>query len=322
MTATKTSKKKLQQGKKKKGGSKKRHDGAMAGLQLDGLAVRYAELLKNPCNGPLVSGPFGDGTGGIITRFESDAILDLTATSTCSAIIFCPSTMTYYSTTSAFPLVTDATTWTGIQTGNQASLFGSNLLSVENSEYRVLSACLQTYFPGAEVARAGITGTGQALAGNFQSTTPTTGQMRTMANYVERTPASCSEVVWRPSEFDLQWSMANNTDVITSANFARRSVLFSSTSGLPTATGMRYRMVVVVEWIPGAGVGLPSIIKSPQSTSTLSHVLTYLDRAGDWAYNGALSVGKAGASLYRGYTAVRDVSYGVAKAGRTLALMA
>lgn len=70
------------------------------GLYLDERAAKYASLLADPCNGPLVSGPFGDSGGGLISRFESDFVINNGATETGSFLAFVPgSCSTYISTT-------------------------------------------------------------------------------------------------------------------------------------------------------------------------------------------------------------------------------
>jgi hypothetical protein len=288
------------------------------GNGLDSVAAKYAQLLADPCTGPLVSGPFGDGTGGIVARYEQDVIVDAFATSAASVLVFCPSALTYHY--SATALTSDTTGFFPIVPGNTANHAGLVAMQAQGGTFRVLSACLQTYYPGTELTRAGITGVGQAPLGAFGGASGTTAaNMRSLANYVERTPEQSAEIVWRPSEFDLQWTQANNIDVITSSNEFRRSGLFSCSSGIPVSTGMRYRMVAVIEWVPGVAFGQPSIIRTPTSNNTLTHVLNTLDKYGDWAYHGALAVGNTASKLYGAAQMVGRVSYGVTKMAAIMA---
>lgn len=292
---------------------------SISGGVLDTYATKYAQLLADPCNGPLCTGPFGDGTGGIVARYEQDIVLDAQATATASTIVFVPSALTY-SFSNAAVLVADTTGYFPVVIGNTATHAGLTALAAQGGTFRVLSACLQVYYPGSELSRAGITGIGQAPLGSFAGPGSTSASgMRTMANYVERVPEHYSEIVWRPSEFDLQWTQANNEDTVLSPNQLRRSALFSSTAGIPVSTGMRYRMVAVVEWIPAVAFGQTSIVRQPASNNTLTHVLNALDKYGDWAYHGALRIGNTASKLYSAAQTVGRVSYGVAKMGLLMA---
>jgi hypothetical protein len=309
----KITKKPKNNAKRKTSNKKAVRPAKITGKGLDMLASKYAELLADPCSGPLVSGPFGDGTGGLIARYEQDIVLDSQATAIGSAIVFCPSALTY-SFSNVVPLSADTTLFFPYVVGNTANHSGLTSLAAQGGTFRVLSACLQVYYPGSEVSRAGIMGIGQAPFGSFAGPTGvSTSSMRTLANYVERTPEAYSEIVWRPSEFDLQWTQSNNIDAPGSSNELRRSTLFSSTTGLPVSTGMRYRMVAVVEFVPSAGFGQTSIVHQPASNNTLTHVLNTLESYGDWAYQGAMAIGHTASKLYAGAQAVGRVSYGVAK---------
>jgi hypothetical protein len=278
---------------------------------LDGPAIEYAKLLSDPCSGPLVPGPFGDGTGGIISRFEVDQVIDNGATSIGSFIGFVPSALTFYTAPSA--IASDIAIFSPFTPGDRNSGPGYNFVLSNAGTYRVLSACLQLYYPGTELNRSGITGVGQAIVGSLLTNPLSLSTTRTLANFVERVPVDMIEFTWRPSLFDLEWTSSPYADPETSGNFARRSAVFASTSGLPLAVGMRVRMVAVVEWMPISGTGQPSIVTAKNSNNTYTEVLNYLDSMGDWAYKGALHVGKTAASLYRGAKTVAHVAYGVGK---------
>lgn len=278
---------------------------------LDGPAIEYAKLLANPCTGPLVPGPFGDGTGGIISRFEIDQVIDTGATSVGSFVGFVPSSLAFY--TAATAITGDGVAFSPYQVGTKNAGPGSAFCVANSGSYRVLSACLQLYYPGTELSRAGITGIGQANVGSLSSAAITLATTRTLSNFVERVPVDKVELVWRPNLWDLEWTNLATIDAETSSNFNRRSTLFASTFGIPVSTGMRVRMVSVVEWIPSAATGQPSNIIVKNSNNTYTEVLNWLDSLGEWAYKGAMQVSKTTASLYSGARAVSHVAYGVGK---------
>jgi hypothetical protein len=299
------------QGKKSKGNKKVRSIVRVPRPMLDGPAIEYAKLLANPCTGPLVPGPFGDGTGGIISRFEVDQVIDTGSTSVGSFVGFVPSSLAFY--TAATAITGDAVAFSPYQIGTKNAGPGSTFCVANSGTYRVLSACLQLYYPGTELTRAGIVGVGQANVGSLSSAAITLSSARTLANFVERVPVDMVELVWRPNSWDLEWTNLASIDAETSSNFNRRSTIFASTFGIPVSTGMRVRMVSVVEWIPATATGQPSNIVVKNSNNSYTEVLNWLDSFGEWAYKGAMHVSKTAASLYSGARAVSSVAYGVGK---------
>jgi hypothetical protein len=186
-------------------------------------------------------------------------------------------------------------------------------VTFNTGSYRVLSACLQVYYPGTELTRSGITAIGQSQVGSLSSVALTCGTVRSLANYIERTPLGCVELKWRPNSWDLEWTELAALDLETSSNFGRRSTIYSSTSGIPVSTGMRVRMVAVVEWQPLAGTGQPAPQKAVSSDNTFTQVLKVADSYGEWAYSGAAKVQSVAEKLYRAGTAVGHVAYAGAK---------
>jgi hypothetical protein len=278
--------------------------------QLDTYAKNYLRLLADPCNGPLVTAPFGDGQGGIVARFEQDIVLNNDATSVGSYIVFVPSICAYY--TSAAAITSDTTLYASGATG--AGPGYSQLLSGAGaSSFRTIAACLQVYYPGSEQSRSGISAIGQLNQGAVTGTN-STSTIRVLSEYVERTPGAMIELKWTPNNYDMEWGSTTAPDGGSGPLLNRRSALVSSTFGIPVVTGMRYRMVSVIEYLPSSGNGM---VAAPTdrtiSRNTFSDVLRVLEGAGNWAYTGAMSVGRAASSLYSGFTAVRDVAFGTAK---------
>jgi len=281
------------------------------GVGLDLNARRYAQLLADPCNGPLVSGPFGDGNGGIISRFEYDAVLGNSATDAGLIFGFIPGATA--SSFNSVPLTSDTATY-ALGTGYSP---GQVYLNGGAEGCRCLSACLQVYYPGAELTRAGIIGIGQCDARVFDTTLAgiSSGTLRTTLQNVERMPAGYAEVTWRPNNYDIMYQKP-----LDLSNLAKQTALAVSVYGIPASTGVRVRMVAVYEWYPSTANGLTSPLVSPTpSKNTLSDVIGYLDSFGNWMYKSANGVGHAAASLYRGVTRVGEVAYGVSKMAAIMA---
>lgn len=278
---------------------------------LDKAASDYARLLIDPCNGPLNSAPFGDGQGGIVARYETDVVLNSSATDVGSYLVFVPGLMGYY--TASAPLTSDGAS---IAPGTlQAGPGYTSLITNQNvGAFRTIAACLQVYYPGSEQNRAGILGIGQTNAGNVLAPASiSTGLIRTGAQFVERTPKDFVEIKWKPNVYDMEWTPAS----LDGGNVAltyRRSALISSTTGIPISTGMRYRMVLVVEYLPGSSQGQPfGPPRAPATRNSFQDVMFYLEGLGNWAYRGAQATGRAVSSLYAGGKAVGQVAYGVSK---------
>jgi hypothetical protein len=276
-------------------------------LSLDTAAATYAKLLADPCNGPLVTGPFGDGGGGMVTRFESDFLYNVNATETASAFAFVPGLAIGYTGSVVLPF--DNTSFNFL--ANTGASPGYQWLNTNASQWRCLSACVQVYYPGTELNRSGLVSVGCLPAEFALATGQQVNQLRTLSQYVERTPDMMSEIIWRPNSYDLEFTTPQGE---TPATASRRSALYATGSGLPLATGLRYRVVAVYEWYPVNNIGMVTPINRGQtSTSTFQQVIHRLDGIGDWMYHGALETAKAASSVYRGVRAVGQVAYGTAK---------
>lgn len=284
---------------------------------LDGAASAYARLLADPCNGPLVTGPFADGKGGIVSRFEIDQLVNTGGTETCAYFAFCPALGQGY--TSSTALVNGGSTIT--PTGNSAWSPGQTFLAANSGQFRALSACVQVYYPGSESSRSGVVSLGNvSMDAAVINTNVNTDRIRVVSQIVERTPNTMAEIKWRPTMADTSWV---NPKAPPSANvdIGGYTALVVTAGGLPAGVGLRIRCVFVCEWQPTISSGFVSpMYGTPGSRNTLVHVLEALDAAGHWMYNGALNVAgiasagvRAARSITTGARAVAAVGYGVAK---------
>lgn len=284
------------------------------GLQLDTAGTRYAQLLVDPCRGPLVNAPFGDGQSGMVSRFETDLIVNATATETCAYLAFVPSTAQVFGTGTL--LTTDTTTFTG----NGAALAGPGaaFLSGTPSSFRGISACVQVMYPGSELTRAGVVSVGQMTCANIGGTTLSTSTLRGVSQVQERTPSTTIELKWRPNNYDMEYTQWAS-DYTVSTVWNKRSCIVVTAAGLPVNTGIRIRVILVAEWIPGTASGI-NIPGTPAVTSrnSMADVLRKLDGFGNWMYSSSVAAGRAASSLYAGGSA----AYGLARGVGKLALMA
>lgn len=289
-----------------------------AGPAFDKASLDYAALLADPCNGPLVSGPFGDGSGGVVSRFERDILINNSATDVGAALVFIPGLAQVQG--SSAPITNDTGTIAFVSIGT-TDMPGNNFLTSNAGQFRCLAACIQVYWPGTELNRSGIISMGQFPADIVTDAVVGTSDIRTASPYVERMPDGMSELKWRPTAYETTWQRVGNVQD-TSTDWDKYTALAVSATGIPVSTGIRVRMVAVYEWIPrpGTASGLTTIHRTTVKTGSLSNILSALDRTGDWMYNGAMKAGHALTSMARGVGAITSVVNGAQRLGR-LAIM-
>lgn len=288
------------------------------GLRMDGAAAKYAALLADPCNGDLVSGPFGDGTGGMVCRFEKEYVINNSPTDTASVFLFHPQTgLVAWQTT---PLVSDTDTISLSVPAGSASHVGQTFLSANAGWARCIAACVQVYYPGSELSRAGVVSLGRYPAEIATDQTMSVSMLRTQANYVMRTPSDVAEIVWRPTEFDLTGREPVPVASYSASNMSATNTtcLAVTGAGLPVSTGLRVRVVAVFEWQPDPLSGFKNTIVRNPSPVRLADILARLDATGDWMSGAARSAGKAISSLAHGVASMYQLGNGAARLGRAL----
>lgn len=283
-------------------------------MAFDKASADYAALLADPCNGPLVSGPFGDGSGGIVARFERDMIINNSATDIGAALVYVPALQALF--VSSAPITSDVGALTFIS-APIADIPGYSFLSQNAGHVRCLAACVQVYWAGTELNRQGIVSVGQFPSDITTDAVVSTSDMRTASPYVERTPSGMMELKWRPTAYETTWQRPNIV-AETATEWDKHTALVVSGAGLPTSTGLRVRMVAVYEWVPkpGTGSGLTTIHRNTVKTGSLSSIIAALDRTGDWMYRSAMSAGHALSSVAHGVGAITSVTNGAMRLGR------
>lgn len=255
---------------------------------LDSGAVAYAKLLSNPCTGPLVHGP-GSSEGGQVARFEVDLILGAGATETGFIVHWTPGALNNGAGANGVGVLQSGVVadGTNVTLNNSLGTFpGAAFLQANASSYRALAGCVQAYFVGSEVNRQGIVSGALSTYGFLNNTALSTssGAIRSVSPVVERTPSTMFEVKWAPSYSD---GLFRNPSGVSPPEDGHSSLTLTA-AGLPVATGMRLRLVVVVEWRPKTNnlVLSSNTSTDTSSSATIQTVRRYLDnRDANWWNN-------------------------------------
>jgi hypothetical protein len=256
------------------------------GAALDAWGRAYANLLRDPCYGRLVPPTFSGSAGGILTRFETDFVVNGAATDMGAFIAFTPgilglSTTTYGSVMGATGAITgDGTT---ITTQNTPSRQPGVALAPSMAASRCLSACLQVSYMGSELTRSGICSVGQLTYNDLNGPVSfSLSTLRAMSSTVVKIPDGEVEIKLRPTAESETFYPVN---AVANTNLAAHPSLVATMSGYPANTGMRVRLVAVYEWIPQSASGVvASEGNSSKSLNTLTQVVHALDAASPrWA---------------------------------------
>lgn len=279
MTKTKT--RKTQKTMKKMSGPTPRRKAPVMS-NLDQAAAEYAQLLADPCNANLTRTVWPGAGGAFVGRFEYDSIIGNDAVSTNTTILFTPALCggTSGVLANSVPSATDTSAWNlTLPLGAP----GTSFLATTD-QFRPVAACAEVYWPGTELNRSGIVSLGVVdtglintySAGNLGST----AIFRQLCQHTERMPVNKATVNWRPGNADQ-----DTLQSVASANFYGHQSILITASGFPVNTGIRVRLVVVMEWWPKAGTGFVSAVPRSVSKTSVQEVLTALDRTGNWLFN-------------------------------------
>lgn len=280
---------------------------------VDAHAMQYAKLLSNPCTGPLVHGP-GSSEGGQVARFETDFVLGAGATETGFVLHWTPGALNTSVSANGVGVLQGVvvTDGTNITLANSVGSFpGSSFLQTNASSYRCLAACAQLYFVGSELNRQGVVSGAMSSYGlcTNAAASVSSASLRAISPVVQRTPNSCFEIKWAPSYSDGLFRNPSGANTPEDGH----SSLTLTAAGLPVATGMRVRLVVVVEWRPRVTnlVLSSNTDTGAASSASIQQVRKYLDsRDANWWNNLGASVRHA---LDAGIALGGGVMYGAFK---------
>lgn len=263
---------------------------------LDAPAAALARLIQDPCNAPLTSTIWPGSAGSYVSRFESDFVIFTGATDTAGILAYVPGVNNSW--VNATALSSD----TGLTGFTLAGAFGSpgnTFLQATAGSIRAVASCIQVSYPGSELTRAGIVALGTMRFGDVARavTTANGGQniatsaadMRTICQHTERMPTQMAEILWMPGGGDqspyLLGQPGNTAQFVDEAS--TRNALVVSVSGFPVNTGVRIRIVSVIEWTPKTSQGMVSSVEVPKSNNSLNDILRALPASGgtSWFIN-------------------------------------
>lgn len=278
------------------------------GPVLDAGGIAWAKLLKDPCNAPLAAPCYQGGAGtGTLVRLEADLsyTMDGTIIKNNFAALFTPGLVNAVGGASledtALLVHNEANSatagpWTAVNNGP-----GYATLS-QYSTVRPVAACLQLTYGGTELNRGGFVSFGTVPCEVGLAASHTLDQLAGCCSNNIRMPASMCEQKWRPGEHDQAFTNPN-FNVSTDALSGRNSILMVI-RGVPNGTNIRFRLVTVYEVVHAFNLGnVISLTTKPDHTNnTTQHVLSYLDRLGNWAWEVGHTVANAidvGAGMVR-----------------------
>lgn len=288
---------------------------AVAGLLARGDAASraYAQLIADPCNGPLLPCPYGSGAGGYVFRAENDFLLGASAGVVASALLWSPGNLGCYFANSTVGDTANLTLSAGM-----GLVPGFTFLSDNARSFRCIAACMQVMWPGSELDRGGICSLAQIPFAENAATDLTVADLRTGAGYIFRTPEESVELVYRPTDLDMDFTTPGATAM--SATIGNSALAFSA-AGIKAGVGMRIRLVAVYEWIPKVadGRGLATRNTKPAGvTTTLNTLIGAMDRTGDWMFRTAHAAGAAASKFAAGYGAAKSLVAGMGRLALTL----
>lgn len=249
---------------------------------LDMEAKKYMKLINDPCYAELVQPVYQSAGSGQLVRIENDFIIGAEATSVGAALIFTPGLITPSGAGAVIPTTvinsdTGAITWAENATYQCGTTFGLTAGAV-----RAVSACLQVSYVGSELTRAGVVSLAQ-MNRNQAIAFTTTAKLRSSAERVVRMPDGVLEIKLAPNAKNGDFA---STVGATAADAGEWPSLVFTATGIPSSTGLRVRLVQVLEWVPTASTGVVSSTSSSKSFNSLQQVLASLYAANpQWQYD-------------------------------------
>jgi len=279
---------------------------------LDGDALKYAALLDDPCNAPLVHPTYSGSEGGYLARFETINTYGIASGTTTSGLIhWIPGQMLISGGVNAGTIYNEAT-GPGVSNTMASEVLaqtpGGTFLSTNASAFRCVAACITISWPGTELARQGYVAVGNTSGVTLKSgVSIAPGSVFPLLTHSERVPMNKIELKWRPGAFDETFSDASSSPSV--ADLSRAGAITVYYVGLPAGgAGLLIKRTAVYEYIPNIALGLATVPSSrSKSNNTLDQVVNFLDSTGDW-------VTRAAGSVYRLTSRVAPLAITAAKA--------
>lgn len=246
-------------------------------------------LLRDPCGADVNTATAYLGSTGYVSRFTKDVTIGTGAGETAGMVAFTPSVLNYTSavTTAPHGLNLVATTGAGISGTLLPSdnMPGSTFLKANASNYKVLAACVQVMYTGAESTRAGW-----ISIGNCPATALINASGSTQDGYapdgvagglpiIRPIDAQVVECVWKPDVGDHE---AQTTTAVTGAScfelFTGKGSIVIAFGGLPATAGLRIRLTTVVEWAPEITFGAVANTTLKNHSNAFERAVAWLEK--------------------------------------------
>lgn len=279
-------------------GSKVKRGAQPQRFMLDGAANAYAQLLRDPCNGPLVG--FYGGSGGYVQRFSSVFTVGNTAATTAGILCINPGAGTV-----GWADVASDTTVATVSYSN-ANFPGATFITNTAKGFRVLACCAKAYTNASETNRAGYIGCGivpmtEAPAQATAYTSPSA--LQALLPWTTRTPGDMTEVRWKPGTDDQEYNH-NSPGSQIDASIGGQNAILCAWTGQPAATGFRVIVTAVIEWVPNVSNGfVTDAMRPPASRNTVDEVVRALSISDPtWWHNAATVAVRVAKSAALGYS--------------------
>jgi hypothetical protein len=276
----KTTKKKQMSRKTQK--PKKTKGKGRGSSRLDEPAREFAKLLNDPCYGRIVAPVYGSSGSGNLMRLESDFILGAEATSVGAACIFVPgllSSSTYLAGVVTPSTVVNSDSGAIVWSQNYPAQPGAALVGSIGT-CRAVSACMQVSFLGSELNRSGVVSLTQTSYGNAAGFL-SLAAIRSGAERVVKLPDGTLEIKLVPTAKNADFNQVAGAK----SDAVELPALTMSVSGIPSSTGVRVRLVQVLEWQPTQNTGIVNNTIVSKSYSTLQAVVSEMnEKRPGWQY--------------------------------------
>lgn len=229
------------------------------------LATDYAQLLVDPCNGPINKNVY-PGPQGMVQRFTSDFTVNGAAGLTCGVFAYFPKLNGFLS----YSLTTSSTTFTPAWAVGMPVSPGHAFLAGVAARSRPHAACITAIPSALSVTNIqgewayGVATSAELLSLGAASTVDGVFNLLNTRSIVQR---ATLEVKWSPGLRDNQFA---SYGTIADTDVSDDNVVVLAYKGIPAATPIGIRLTAVLEWTPRSGQGLST--DGTSSAPGINHV--------------------------------------------------
>lgn len=249
---------------------------------------QYAQLLADPCSGPVHS-PYG-GEAGIVNRLVQDFTINTIAGHTAGVIDFTPSTNLVLTAALA------SSTATLTLTPNVGP--GGTFINTNARKFRPVAACV-TVLPSA-ASYNNLTGEiAVGVIGSDQLTTAvnayTVDGIFTLLSKRAVFAKTQYDVKWFPGDLDHTYATVAAGGSATDPSGADHNDICVAYRGFPAGVPLSVRVTLIIEWTPQVAIGLPTSALSRLPVADHKAVPAIMSaKQPDWWHSLGNEVGKLG----------------------------